>query len=252
MPRIQAGEGGVKLRTLPTQVAAVLARRIIDDEIEERAPSELDISQAFGVSRVVAREALKILASVDMVEIAQGRRVVLRPRAEWDYLNPLLIEWLPPEQVEALLRELHEVRLLLEPELAASAAAAMDDDALARIRDELERMSQTEDDPDAYLEADLAFHMEICKAAQNRILDRIMYASRWLLTASRKITNQRPSALAVATMYHRQVYAALEAQDPKAARDAMRTHVLANSAVWFSDPLSGSALESETTRKTTI
>lgn len=225
------------------QVAAILARRIIDDDIDERAPSELDISQAFGVSRIVAREALKILASVDMVEIAQGRRIVLRPRAEWDYLSPLLIEWLPPREVEALLRELHEVRLLLEPELAAAAAAAMDEHALARIRDQLERMREVADAPDAYLEADLAFHMEICKAAQNRLLDRIMYASRWLLTASRKITNQQPSALELATSYHRRVYAALEARDPEAAREAMRIHVMANSAVWFGDAPSAPAFE---------
>lgn len=244
MPRIQAREEAVKLRTLPMQVAGILARRIIEGGFEEeRAPSELDVSQAFGVSRVVAREALKVLASVDMVEIAQGRRIGLRPSAEWDYLSPVLIEWLPPEQAEALLRELHQVRLLLEPELAAGAAAAMDEEALGRIRAELERMSRTEDDPDAYLEADLGFHMEICRAAQNRLLDRIMYASRWLLTASRKITNQRPSALAVATMYHRRVHAALEARDPAAAREAMRAHVMANSAVWFSDPLATPAAE---------
>jgi DNA-binding FadR family transcriptional regulator len=236
MPSIQSGEDGVKLRTLPTQVAAILTRRIVEGQISEgRAPSELDICQDFGVSRVVAREALKILASLDIVEIAQGRRVVLRPRAEWDYLSPLLLEWLPPEQAEGLLRELHEVRVLLEPELAARAAAAMDDDTLSRIRAELDRMSQLEEDPDGYLEADLAFHMEICKAARNRLLDRIMYSSRWLLTASRRITNQLPSALAAATRAHRNIYAALEARDPVAAREAMRAHVTANWPAWFGD-----------------
>ena len=42
----------VKVRTLPVQVAAHLTRRIVNGELEdERAPSELDISQEFGVSR---------------------------------------------------------------------------------------------------------------------------------------------------------------------------------------------------------
>ena len=41
------------------------------------------------MSRAVAREALKILRALDMVDIAQGRRVTLRPPAEWDYLSPL-------------------------------------------------------------------------------------------------------------------------------------------------------------------
>jgi DNA-binding FadR family transcriptional regulator len=245
MSRIQASDERVKLRTLPTQVAAILARRIMDGALGDgHAPSELDVTREFGVSRVVAREALKILASLDMVEIAQGRRVVLRPPAEWDYLSPLLIEWLSPEDVDGLLRELHQVRMLLEPELAAGAAAAIDGRALRRIHDELERMRRLEDDPDAYLESDLAFHMEICKAARNRLLDRIMYSSRWLLTASRKITNQRPSALALATGHHRAIYDALAARDPEAARDAMRAHVTANAVAWSGRPPMVSASES--------
>src|ERR1700754_3068476 len=95
MHRRQESVDAVKVRTLPVQVAGHLTRRIVDGEIDDgRAPSELEISQEFGVSRVVARETLKILASLDIVDIAQGRRVVVRPQAEWDYLNPLLAEWL--------------------------------------------------------------------------------------------------------------------------------------------------------------
>ena len=79
----------VKLRTLPTQVAGVLARRVAGGEFTDGlAPSEQQISTEFGVSRAVAREALKILRALDMVDIAQGRRVTLRPPAEWDYIEP--------------------------------------------------------------------------------------------------------------------------------------------------------------------
>ena len=144
------------------------------------------------MSRVVARETLKILASLDIVDVAQGRRVVVRPRDEWDYLSPLLIEWLPEELVEELLRELHGMRMLLEPELAAMAAASITDETLARLRDALDRMAALEGEPDRYLEVDQEFHMEICRAADNRILDRIMYSARWLGTASRRITNEAP------------------------------------------------------------
>jgi DNA-binding FadR family transcriptional regulator len=212
------------------QVAAHLTRRFVGGEIEEgRAPSELDISREFGVSRVVARETLKILASLDIVDIAQGRRVVVRPQAEWDYLSPLLAEWLPPEHVDELLRELHQMRELLEPELAAMAAAAITDETLERMRAELDRMASLESDPDAYLAVDHEFHMEICRAANNRILDRIMYSARWLGTASRRVTNQgSPESLRNATEAHARIYRALESRDPDAARAAMRTHVQGN------------------------
>jgi DNA-binding FadR family transcriptional regulator len=209
------------------QVAARLTRRIVNGEIEEsRAPSELDISREFGVSRVVARETLKILAALDIVDIAQGRRVTVRPQAEWDYLSPLLAEWLPEDHVDGLLRELHQMRELLEPELAAMAAAAISDETLARLRDELDRMASLESDPEAYLEVDHEFHMEICRAANNRILDRIMYSARWLGTASRRVTNQ--GSLPRATAAHTRIYRALESRDPDAARAAMRTHVQGN------------------------
>lgn len=211
------------------QVAAHLTRRIVRGEIEGgRAPSELEISQEFGVSRVVARETLKILASLDIVDVAQGRRVVVRPRAEWDYLSPLLIEWLPAETVDELLQELHQMRALLEPELAAMAAASITDETLERLKDEIDRMAALEADPDAYLEVDHEFHMEICRAADNRILDRIMYSARWLGTASRRLTNEAPAGLRRATAQHTEIYEALVARDPEAARAAMRKHLSNN------------------------
>ncbi len=214
------------------QVAAHLTRRIVSGEIEDgRAPSELDISREFGVSRVVARETLKILASLDIVDVAQGRRVAVRPRAEWDYLSPLLIEWLPEETVGELLQELHQLRVLLEPELAAMAAAGITDETLGRLKNEIDRMSALEADPDAYLEVDQEFHMEICRAAENRLLDRIMYSARWLGTASRRITNEAPAALRCATTDHTEIYEALVARDPARAREAMRKHLSNNSTL---------------------
>jgi DNA-binding FadR family transcriptional regulator len=213
-------------------VAGHLTRRIVSGEISDgRAPSELDISQEFGVSRVVARETLKMLAALDIVDVAQGRRVVVRPRAEWDYLSPLLIEWLPEETVNELLQELHQMRVLLEPELAAMAAVSITDETLARLSDEVDRMSALEGDPDDYLEVDHEFHMEICRAADNRILDRIMYSARWLGTASRRITNEGPAALRSATTDHTEIYEALVARDPARARAAMRKHLSNNSAL---------------------
>src|SRR4051812_49337157 len=149
MQRGQESPDAVKIRTLPVQVAAHLTRRIVNGDFENGpVPSELDISQEFGVSRVVARETLKILASLDIVDVAQGRRVVVRPRAEWDYLSPLLIEWLPAETVTELLQELDQMRVLLEPELAAMAAASITDETLVRLRDEIDRMSALEADPE--------------------------------------------------------------------------------------------------------
>src|ERR1041384_6174645 len=140
MQRRQESPDAVKIRTLPVQVAAHLTRRIVSGDIEDgRAPSELDISQEFGVSRVVARETLKVLASLDIVDVAQGRRVVVRPPAAGDYLRPLLVEGPPAAVVGGLVQELDQMRMLREPELAAMAAAIVTDETLDRLRDEIGR-----------------------------------------------------------------------------------------------------------------
>jgi GntR family galactonate operon transcriptional repressor len=219
----------VKVHTLPMQVAAHLIRQIVASELEnDRVPSELDITREFGVSRVVARETLKILSSLDIVRVAQGRRVTLRPPEEWDYLSVQLLQWLPEDQVAELLRELQEARLMLEPELAAKAAETIDKKRLRALADLLVRMGQAEGSPEEYLELDMAFHLEICRASNNRILDRIMYSARWLLATSRRVTNDEPHGLSDATAVHQGIYDAIAAGDPPAARDAMRAHLQTN------------------------
>ena len=216
----------VQIRTLPTQIAGVLVRRIASDAFPDGlVPSELQISVEFGVSRAVAREALKIIGALDMVDIAQGRRVTVRPAAEWDYLSPLLIEWLPHEQVHDLLIELHHVRLILEPPIAAEAARSLTEADLVRLGNILDAMTRAEDRPEAYVDLDFAFHIEISRATRNRILDRFMYSSRWWQMASRRISNQAPDALPKATAQHRAIYEALADRDSGRAEAAMRSHL---------------------------
>jgi GntR family galactonate operon transcriptional repressor len=226
----------VKLRPLPQQVASVLVRRIASGELADGlAPSEVQICIEFRVSRAVAREALKILSALDMVDIAQGRRIIVRPPDEWDYMSPLLVEWLPSPHVHELLRELHEARLVFEPAIAAKAAQTLTDASLARLRDCLDAMAAYQDDPDRYLELDLEFHMEICRATRNRILDRFMYSSRWWQQASRRLSNRAPRALPEATKHHRKIYEALAARDPKRAAAAMREHLMLNTLLLMAD-----------------
>lgn len=237
----------VKVRTLPMQVAAHLVRRIAAADLEgDQVPSESHIAEDFGVSRVVARETLKILASLDIVHIAQGRRVTLRPPEEWDYLSVQLVEWLPQEHVTQLLRELQEMRLMLEPELAAKAAESASSAALQTMADLLQQMEEREDSPEAYLEVDLAFHLEVCRASQNRILDRIMYSARWLLATSRRATNDQPHSLPDATAVHQRIYDAIASGDVSAAREEMRTHMQDNVTILTEG---GSRRSSKTVRR---
>jgi GntR family galactonate operon transcriptional repressor len=229
----------VQIRKLPRQVAAVLGRRIVSSAaagLDVPLLTEHEICGEFSVSRSVAREALGILATLDMITISQGKRVTLRPVAEWDYLSPVMLEMLAPEEVHRLLGELHEVRLLLEPQIAARAAERISPEGLARLRAALDSMAAREMEPDAYLEEDLRFHTELCWAHQNRVLERMVYSCRWLLVASRQVTSAAPQPVQAVTEAHRQIYLAVEAGDPDAAHDAMVSHLETVTPVWLGGP----------------
>jgi DNA-binding FadR family transcriptional regulator len=229
----------VQIRKLPRQVATVLGRRIVSAAaagLTVPLSTEHEICAEFSVSRSVAREALGILAGLDMVTISQGKRVTLRPTAEWDYLSPIMLEMLAPEQVHRLLAELHEVRLILEPEIAARAAERIGPGGLAELRAALDAMAAREAEPDAYLAEDLRFHTQLCWAQNNRVLERMVYSCRWLLTASRQVTNAAPQPMTTVTEAHRQIYLAVEAGDPAAARDAMVSHLESVTPIWRDTP----------------
>jgi DNA-binding FadR family transcriptional regulator len=103
------------------------------------------------------------------------------------------------------------------------AATNIHKDALAQLHAILQRMPAAQAHPDQYLAIDHEFHMHICHAADNRILDRIMYASRGLTTASRHMPNTGSRPLA--TKAHTRIYQAIAAGDADGAREAMRVHL---------------------------
>lgn len=233
---VEESRGVIQVRKMPQQVALVLGRRVAaaDPGASALLPTEHEISSEFGVSRTVAREALGILGSLNMVTIAQGKRMTARPRRQWDYLNPLILEMLEPDDVHQLLAELHDVRLLLEPEIAAWAAQRIQPEGIERLRQSVARMHELEGDPDAYLDEDLAFHMELSWAHENRVLERIVYACRWLLTASRRVTNASGDLPAV-TRAHEQICQAVADRDPDAAHAAMVSHLETVTHIWLGD-----------------
>ena len=109
---------------LSDQVTRVLAGRIVNGDIglAELPPTEQDICEEFGVSKTTAREVIGALASRGLVTVRHGRRMEIRPVSEWNHLDPLLLELNDsPDGVRKTLGDLHDLRMLLEPEIAAFA-----------------------------------------------------------------------------------------------------------------------------------
>jgi len=219
---------------LSDHVLVVLAERIVNGAIGEGSPppTEQDICSEFGVSKTTAREVIGALAARGLVEVRHGRRMEVRPVSEWDHLDPLLLELNHDvAQVHRTLADLHDLRMLLEPEIAARAALRANEEQLDRLADALARMAELEDDPDAYLDLDVEFHSGLADASGNVVLSFVLDSVRELLRVSRRVTNLR-GRIGEATAFHRQIHAALVAREPEAARLAMRAHLLTVTEVW--------------------
>jgi DNA-binding FadR family transcriptional regulator len=159
----------VQALKLSDQVTRVLAGRIVNGDLG--LPTEQDICAEFGVSKTTAREVIGALASRGLVAVRHGRRMEIRPVSEWNHLDPLLLELnRDAEDVRRTLGDLHDLRMLLEPEIAARAALMATDEQLSRMRYAIERMEELEADPDAYLEIDVDFHSELAAATGNIVL----------------------------------------------------------------------------------
>jgi len=218
------------------EVSRQLARRIIlgDLPVGCALPTETELIAQFGVSRAVVREALRSLEECGMVAIRHGRRTVVAPREEWDVLNRLVLNIYRDEGlIGPLMRDSLHVRHLLEPAIAAEAAERATPELLAALAACLERQAALLDQPDAFLEEDIAFHNLLVKGTSNQILTRMLAAIRDLLHVSREVTNELPDALPKALTFHRNVFEAVRAGNPEQARQAMEEHIAwAGPRVW--------------------
>ena len=229
----QAAQG--RFVKLSDQVTRELARRIANGEFGEDVPlpTEFEICQEFDVSKTTAREVIRSLAERGFVDVRQGRRMQLRRASEWNQLDPLMIELIDdPGVARRYLADVHYVRTLIEPEVAARAALQADDDQIARARAAVEAMVTLTDDPDAYLEADVAFHRELAAATGSVILAFVLDSLGELQRLSRRVTNRLLKRLPEATREHRRILDAVIAREPQQAREAMQAHLLTVEHVW--------------------
>ena len=213
---------------LSDQVTRALARRIANREIGDGVPppTEQEICDEFGVSKATARDVIRSLAERGFVEVRQGRRMQVRDSSEWNQLDPLMIELIDdPEIARAYLADVHYVRTLIEPEVAARAALSANAEQIGRARESVQLMASLTNEPDAYLEADVAFHRELAAATGSVILAFVLDSLGELQRLSRRVTNRLLKRLPEATREHGLILEAVEAHEPERAREAMRAHL---------------------------
>ncbi|WP_286307606.1 FadR/GntR family transcriptional regulator [Agromyces mangrovi Wang et al. 2018] len=228
------------LTALPARSSvAVVAERLLElftsgsIAAGTRLPPERQLAATLEVGRSAVREALAALEILGIVDVRPGSGTYLRGTAS--ELLPQTLSWgmLIGEHRTS---ELLEVRSGLEIYVARLAAERLTDDELARLSAHLDEMAEAADDLHAFVAADLAFHQDLARAADNGVLLDLLQIVRSLLRVWVDRAVQDPSHAATALAEHRAVYDALAARDADRAASAMAAHMATASARLQSAP----------------
>lgn len=202
------------------QSLAAIARRDVAED-ENWLPTERELASQLGVSRSVVREATKRLEQQGLLEIRQGLGI----RTVNHLHKPLTgaLELLVPEATERL-RQLIEVRLMVEPENARLAAERATPKQVKTLRTVHEKLALATTFEDSVM-ADMEFHRTLAVLSGNQIAGLLMHSLSDLLQASLKHGYQRVTP-ATAIRQHAAVVKAIEQGDSAAAARAMHKHLI--------------------------
>jgi len=162
-------------RGLHGQIVERMGARIVGGAYQPGATLFAEhLEQEFNVSKTVVREALKVLATMGLVESRQKRGTIVRPRRAWNLLDADVLRWQGSEQPDfTFLENLAEVRAIVEPAGARLAARRRTEEDLKVMQQALSSMAAARDDPDAMIAADMLFHRELLGSAHNELLTRM-------------------------------------------------------------------------------
>jgi GntR family transcriptional repressor for pyruvate dehydrogenase complex len=215
----------VRTSRLYEQIVQQIEESVLNGTLKpgDQLPAERELAQRLGVSRTAVREAVKTLREKGLVEAYSGRGTFITDgtsqaaRQSFDLMVKLGQQEGSPH--------LAELRLILEPGIAALAAVRAEDDHLTAMREAVAVMDRAQRDPEAYIEADLDFHLALAEAAANPLILSLIDSIVGLLREQRiKIFNVEGGPQR-GQIHHKRILAAMERKDPETARAAMRSHL---------------------------
>ena len=189
----------------------------------DQLPPERELAEQFGVSRTAVREAVKALREKGLVEAYPGKGTFITDGTSRVIKQSLdrMIRMGQPEGSTYLA----EVRSILEPEIAALAATRAMEEDLAAMRESVTVMDESRNDADAFIEADLDFHLALGEAAANPLILSLIDSIVGLLREQRMRIFHVKGGPERGQYHHKRILEAIEHRDPIGAREAMKAHL---------------------------
>jgi GntR family transcriptional repressor for pyruvate dehydrogenase complex len=121
--------------------------------------------------------------------------------------------------------QLAEMRLILEPGIAALAATRVEEQHLTAMREAIAVMDGARQNPDAFIEADLDFHLALAEAAANPLILSLLDSIVGLLREQRMRIFNVEGGPERGQFHHKRILAAIESRNSERAREAMQAHL---------------------------
>lgn len=210
MANVSTGSRPIPRRSLHDEVVLQLRALILDGELAagQKVP-EVQLCERFGVSRTPLREALKVLAADNLVQLLPNRGAIVSriTREEIDELFPIM------GALEALAGE-----------LACANLRQKDLDVVRRLHDSM-LVHYKNDDWPAYARINRAIHEKIFEMADNSALTSLYQQLMMRIRNVRFTAKSSPEGWRGAVQDHEDMVKALEARDGSALARILKVHL---------------------------
>ena len=211
-----------KETSLAERTAEQISKLIVEQQLtsKDKLPSEFELAQLLHVGRGTIREGVKLLVARNVLEIRRGKGTYIAQNPG-EVPDPLGFAYYP-DQLQLTL-DLLEVRALVEPWVARTAAERAEEENLRVLRETCSVVEQDILGQRDHSKNDVLFHVAIAKCTQNLVVPKLIPIITYAITLFVSLTESR---LKTETLVgHREILDAICDKDGERAARAMAQHI---------------------------